>query len=109
VSLLVFSTWSIKEIIMTFRRSLLAAAVAVVALSSSFNASAQNIVLKASDTHPAGYPNVVAVENMGKKLDAATKGRITLKMFPGAVLGEEKPWLNRCRLAPSSSPASRWA
>jgi tripartite ATP-independent transporter DctP family solute receptor len=75
---------------MTFRRSLLAAAVAVVALSSSFNASAQNIVLKASDTHPAGYPNVVAVENMGKKLDTATKGRITLKMFPGAVLGEEK-------------------
>ena len=75
---------------MTFRRTLLAAAVCVVTLSASLTASAQNIVLKASDTHPAGYPNVVAVENMGKKLDAATKGRITLKIFPGAVLGEEK-------------------
>lgn len=75
---------------MTFRRTLLAAAVCVVTLSASLTASAQNIVLKASDTHPAGYPNVVAVENMGKKLDAATNGRITLKMFPGAVLGEEK-------------------
>ncbi|NDP38435.1 MAG: TRAP transporter substrate-binding protein [Rhodoferax sp.] len=75
---------------MTFRRTLLAAAVAAVALSAAFSANAQNIVLKASDTHPAGYPTVVAVENMGKKLDAATNGRITVKMFPGAVLGEEK-------------------
>lgn len=75
---------------MTFRRTLLAAAVAVVTLSATFAASAQNIVLKASDTHPAGYPTVVAVENMGKKLETATNGRISIKMFPGAVLGEEK-------------------
>lgn len=75
---------------MTFRRSLLAIAVAAVTLSATFTASAQNIVLKASDTHPAGYPTVVAVENMGKKLEAATNGRIKLQMFPGAVLGEEK-------------------
>jgi len=75
---------------MTFRRNFVAAAVAAVALSTSFSALAQNIVLKAADTHPAGYPTVVAVENMGKKLDAATHGRITMKMFPGAVLGQEK-------------------
>ena len=24
--------------------------------------------MKAADVHPAGYPNVVAIENMGKKL-----------------------------------------
>ena len=47
-------------------------------------------VLKASDVHPAGYPNVVAVENMGKKLEAATAGRYKLQMFPGGVLGSEK-------------------
>ncbi len=47
-------------------------------------------VLKASDVHPAGYPNVVAVENMGKKLEAATGGRYKLQMFPGGVLGSEK-------------------
>ncbi len=75
---------------MTFRRNFVAAAVAAVAFSASFTALAQNMVLKAADTHPAGYPTVVAVENMGKKLDAATHGRITLKMFPGAVLGQEK-------------------
>lgn len=75
---------------MTFRRNFVAAAVAAVALSTSFSALAQSIVIKAADTHPAGYPTVVAVENMGKKLDAATHGRITMKMFPGAVLGQEK-------------------
>ncbi|NDP62896.1 TRAP transporter substrate-binding protein [Polaromonas sp.] len=75
---------------MTFRRNFIAAAVAAVAFSASFSVLAQKMVLKAADTHPAGYPTVVAVENMGKKLDAATNGRITLKMFPGAVLGEEK-------------------
>ena len=75
---------------MTFRRTLLAATIAVMTLSASLTAAADNIVLKSSDTHPAGYPTVVAVENMGKKLDAATSGRLTIKMFPGAVLGEEK-------------------
>lgn len=75
---------------MTYRRSLLALAVAAVTLSASFAASAQNIVLKSSDTHPEGYPTVVAVENMGKKLEAATNGRMKIQMFSGGVLGEEK-------------------
>ena len=30
--------------------------------------------LKAADIHPAGYPNVVAIENLGKKLEVATNG-----------------------------------
>ena len=75
---------------MTFRRHFIAAAVAAVAFTSSFHAQAQDMVLKAVDTHPAGYPTVVAVENMGKKLEAATNGRIKMKMYPGAVLGQEK-------------------
>ena len=75
---------------MTFRRSFIAAAVAAVTLSASFGVMAQKMTLKAVDTHPAGYPTVVAVENMGKKLEAATNGRIKVQMFPGAVLGQEK-------------------
>jgi tripartite ATP-independent transporter DctP family solute receptor len=59
---------------------------------------AQNIVMKSHDTHPAGYPTVVAVENMGKKLDAATQGRIKFQMFPGAVLGEEKAAVEQVQL-----------
>ncbi|MGV3728834.1 TRAP transporter substrate-binding protein [Hydrogenophaga sp.] len=62
------------------------------------SAHAQNIVLKAHDTHPAGYPTVVAVESMGKKLDAATNGRIKVQMFPGAVLGEEKEAVEQTQL-----------
>ncbi len=61
-------------------------------------AQAQNIVLKAHDTHPAGYPTVAAVESMGKKLDAATKGRIKVQMFPGAVLGQEKEAVEQAQL-----------
>lgn len=79
-----------QETPMNFRRNLLSsAAAAVLAMTMTPMASAQT-VLKASDVHPAGYPNVVAVENMGKKLEAATNGRFKLQMFPGGVLGSEK-------------------
>jgi len=46
--------------------------------------------LKAADIHPEGYPNVVAIENMGKKLSAATNGRLKIRMYAGGVLGDEK-------------------
>ncbi|MEY4425906.1 MAG: hypothetical protein RL535_204 [Pseudomonadota bacterium] len=75
---------------MNFKKNVLATVVATIALSTALLASAQNIVLKAHDTHPAGYPTVVAVESMGKKLEAASNGRIKVQMFPGAVLGQEK-------------------
>ena len=55
-------------------------------------------VLKSHDTHPAGYPTVVAVENMGKKLEAATQGRIKVQMFPGAVLGGEKEMIEQTQV-----------
>ena len=83
---------------MTLRRNLIAAAAATLALSASFTALAQNIVLKATDTHPAGYPTVVAVENMGKKLEAQTSGRIKMQMFPGAVLGQEKETVEQTQI-----------
>ena len=54
--------------------------------------------LKAADVHPAGYPTVVAVENMGKKLDAATSGRIKFQMFPGSVLGAEKEMIEQTQV-----------
>jgi tripartite ATP-independent transporter DctP family solute receptor len=83
---------------MTFRRHLIAAAaLASFALTLPMAAQAQ-IVLKASDTHPAGYPTVVAVENMGKKLEAQTSGRIKMQMFPGAVLGQEKETVEQTQI-----------
>ena len=43
-------------------------------------------MLKAADVHPAGYPTVVAVESMGKKIEAASNGRFKFQMLPGSVV-----------------------
>jgi tripartite ATP-independent transporter DctP family solute receptor len=82
---------------MTFRRSLLTACATAVAaiVFVPLAAQAQTMVLKAADVHPAGYPNVVAVENMGKKLEAATQGRVKVQTFPGGVLGGEKEMIEQ--------------
>jgi tripartite ATP-independent transporter DctP family solute receptor len=77
---------------MIIRRTLIAASIAFAALP----AWAQT--MKAADVHPAGYPTVVAVENMGKKLDAATQGRIKFQMFPGSVLGGEKEMIEQTQV-----------
>jgi tripartite ATP-independent transporter DctP family solute receptor len=82
---------------MLTKRSLLAAAALCAALPFSAGA-ADTIVMKAADVHPAGYPNVVAIENMGKKLSAATNGRITFQMFPGGVLGGEKEMIEQTQV-----------
>ena len=82
---------------MTFRRNFLAASVAILAATAGLQAQAQT-VLKATDTHPAGYPTVVAVENMGKKLEAQTSGRYKVQMFPGAVLGQEKETVEQTQI-----------
>ena len=78
---------------MTLHRTLLTAALAALLATS---AAAQT--MKAADVHPAGYPTVVAVENMGKKLDAATQGRIKFQMFPGSVLGGEKEMIEQTQV-----------
>ncbi len=58
----------------------------------------QNLVLKASDVHAAGYPTVVAVENLGKKLAAATNGRLTVGMYPAMQLGGEKEAIEQAQV-----------
>jgi tripartite ATP-independent transporter DctP family solute receptor len=76
---------------MNFRRTLIVTCAALATLGGvPLAAHAQTTTLKAADVHPAGYPNVVAIENLGKKLEAATSGRYKLQMFPGGVLGSEK-------------------
>ncbi|HVO89480.1 MAG TPA: TRAP transporter substrate-binding protein DctP [Casimicrobiaceae bacterium] len=62
-------------------------------------ASAQSkVVLKASDVHPSGYPTVAAIESMGKKLEAATKGRISVQMYPSMQLGGEKEAIEQAQV-----------
>lgn len=82
-----------------FRRHLVGAcAVAALLGLQPLAAQAQKLVLKAADVHPAGYPNVVAVENMGKKLEKATDGRLRIQMFPGGVLGGEKEMIEQTQV-----------
>jgi tripartite ATP-independent transporter DctP family solute receptor len=80
---------------MTNRRVLLA--VAAAALSGAGLVGAQTII-KAADVHPAGYPTVVAVDSMGKKIEAATNGRIKFQLFPGSVLGDEKAMIEQTQV-----------
>ncbi len=81
---------------MMIRRSLIAAAATVAILGASFGAAAQT--MKAADVHPTGYPTVVAVENMGKKIEAASGGKIKFQMFPGSVLGGEKEMIEQTQV-----------
>ncbi len=69
-----------------------------VVLFAGFSVNAMADVFRAADVHPEGYPNVVAMQNLGKKLEAATKGRLSLKMFPGAILGNEKEMIEQTQV-----------
>ena len=84
------------------RRDFLQAGIATFALGAANGlapAQAQTkMVLKASDVHPLGYPTVEAVVRMGKKLEAATDGRLTVQMFPSMQLGGEKEMIEQAQL-----------
>jgi tripartite ATP-independent transporter DctP family solute receptor len=56
------------------------------------------MVLKATDVHPLGYPTVEAVVRMGKKLEAATNGRISIQMYPSMQLGGEKEMIEQAQV-----------
>ncbi len=63
------------------------------------SAAAQSkMIFKASDVHPAGYPTVVATESLGKKLEAATNGRLSVQMYPSMTLGGEKETIEQTQL-----------
>jgi tripartite ATP-independent transporter DctP family solute receptor len=77
----------------------LGAAGFISSLASVPSAHAQaKLVFKASDVQPAGYPTVVATENLGKKLEAATQGRLSVQMFPSMQLGGEKETIEQTQI-----------
>ncbi|KZD25020.1 TRAP transporter substrate-binding protein [Tardiphaga robiniae] len=78
---------------------LAALAVGATGLGRLTPAQAQTkMVLKASDVHPLGYPTVESVVRMGKKLDAATSGRLTIQMYPSMQLGGEKEAIEQAQV-----------
>ena len=77
---------------------LAAAAVALGMASLSPAAAQTKLVLKAADVHPLGYPTVEAVVRLGKKLEAATGGRISIQMYPSMQLGGEKEMIEQAQV-----------
>jgi len=74
-----------------------AASLAATSLGSSAFAQTK-VVLKATDVHPLGYPTVEAVVRMGKRLEAATNGRLSIQMFPSMQLGGEKEMIEQAQV-----------
>src|SRR5216683_8080837 len=68
------------------------------ALPAGLASAQQKLVLKASDVHPLGYPTVEAVENMGKKLEKATNGRLSVQMYASMQLGGEKEAIEQAQV-----------
>jgi tripartite ATP-independent transporter DctP family solute receptor len=79
----------------------LGAFVALGTVTSTLSGAAfaeQKLVLKVSDVHPEGYPTVAAVEAMGRKLEAATNGRISVQMYAAMQLGGEKEAIEQAQV-----------
>ena len=84
---------------MKLTKPLAAIAVLAMAAASAPAAFAQaKMVLKATDVHPLGYPTVEAVVRMGKKLEAATDGRLSVQMYPSMQLGGEKEMIEQAQV-----------
>lgn len=86
------------------RRNLIRAGIAAAAMTAmglGFGPVAvaqQKMVMKATDVHPLGYPTVEAVVQLGKKLEAATGGRLSVQMFPSMQLGGEKEMIEQAQI-----------
>ncbi|CAM3179726.1 TRAP transporter substrate-binding protein [Paracoccus nototheniae] len=59
-------------------------------LASVSFATACEITLRSSDTHPDGYPTVEGVKAMAAEILETSGGRICIEVFPASQLGEEK-------------------
>jgi tripartite ATP-independent transporter DctP family solute receptor len=67
-------------------------------IGAGAKAADQKTAFKASDVHPEGYPTVQAVENMGKRLEAATGGRLSIQMYASMQLGGEKEAIEQAQV-----------
>src|SRR5690349_25156869 len=80
------------------RLGLSLALVAVAGVVAGPGAAQQKLVLQASDVHPEGYPTVAAIASMGKKLETATNGRISIQIYPSMQLGGEKEAIEQAQV-----------
>jgi len=53
-------------------------------------ASTKKVTLRLSDNQPAGYPTIIGDQAFADEVSKKTDGRITIKVFGGSTLGDEK-------------------
>jgi tripartite ATP-independent transporter DctP family solute receptor len=53
---------------------------------------------RSSDVHPADYPTVIAVKQMGSQLSEQTKGRLGVRVYPSGSLGTEKDNIEQLKI-----------
>jgi tripartite ATP-independent transporter DctP family solute receptor len=87
-----------REVAMHRRDVLRASALLLGGLAAGAARAQAKTQFKASDVHPPGYPTVVAVENLGKKLEQATNGRLGVQMFASMQLGGEKEAIEQAQV-----------
>src|SRR5258708_565198 len=89
-----------REFLRTTAASTVAlASLGAATLCATMPAFAQaKLALKASDVHPAGYPTVVAVGNIGQKPEAGTNGRLSVQMFASMQVGGEKEGIEQAQV-----------
>ena len=61
-------------------------------------ALAQQIVLRAADNQPPDYPTVRGLEAMAAALEHLSGGRITMEIFSGGQLGDERSTIEQVQL-----------
>jgi tripartite ATP-independent transporter DctP family solute receptor len=81
-----------------FLGSSAAAALATAGIGVTGAQAQAKVVLRATDVHPLGYPTVEAVVRMGKRLEGATNGRVSVQMFPSMQLGGEKEMIEQAQV-----------
>ena len=67
-------------------------------LMALLGVGAQATELRSADIHPDGYPTVEAVKYMSQQLSKATNGRLSIKVFNNAALGNEKDTIEQTKL-----------
>jgi tripartite ATP-independent transporter DctP family solute receptor len=53
---------------------------------------------RSADVHPADYPTVEAVKQMGKAVSEQSKGKLGVKVYPNSALGSERDTIEQLKI-----------
>lgn len=79
------------------RRQLLQGLATAPLLAPTLSQAAASRPLTATDVHPSNYPTVAAVRWIGEQLEAATDGRVRIRLYHSGQLGRESDAIDMAR------------